>query len=127
LDSHDLKARLGLQNLALRDEALAAIRLNYEDWRGGQVSLEAACAAAGQALDRYAATTLETLLSSTDSKGQRQSAGSVSEHYREAVGSFAREIRGVFADARGGHAVAQVLQTLLLRAETRLRNVRHSR
>lgn len=125
--SDDVRARLGPQNLALREEALDAIRLNYADWRTGKVPLEAVCAAAGQALDRYAAATLETLLSSIDTTGQAQPARSISEHFREAVGSFARDIREVFADARGGHAVAQVLQTLLLRAETRLRHLRQGR
>jgi hypothetical protein len=127
LDSDDLKARLGLQNLALRDEALEAIRLNYEDWRAGKVPLDALCARAGHELDRYAAATLDTLLSSNDTSGQAQPTRSVSEHYRDAVGSLARAIRDVFADARGRHAVAQVLQTLVLRAETRLRNVRDRR
>jgi hypothetical protein len=127
VDSDDVKARLGPQNLELREDALRALRLNYADWREGRVSLEAACASAGQALDRYADATLETLLSSSDATRQPQPPRSVSEHYREAVGSFAKDIRDVFADARGGHAVAQVLQTLLLRAETRLRNLRHRR
>jgi hypothetical protein len=94
-------------------------RLCYEYWGAGDVSLADLCAEAGDALDGYAAETIQALCRAGIDRHERT--GWIADQYYAGISSVGTAIRDETADSAARHAVAQTLQERLLRAEMRLR------
>ena len=119
-----------LQERLLRADAIrrrayvAKVREAYFAWAAGGVSLSRLCSDAGDALQDYAAETLDAFVGS--SNGSRESedpASWVLDAYHEGISRAGIEMRDAIADSTARHAVAQTLQERMLRAEACLREV----
>jgi hypothetical protein len=113
---------------ARRRKYVERFRLCYECWVAGDVSLADLCAEAGDALDGYAADTIQALCHAGVARSERT--GWIADLYCAGIGSVGTAIRDETADSGARHAVAQTLQERLLRSEMRLRggdNIRSER
>ena len=119
----EVKARLQRETETLRDAALNTVHAQYNLWSTGAVSLDTLCSRAGDAFDQYAAAAFAALLRSGAPSDAEASPNWMREYYRRAIVTVAHAIRDTIAESSPRHAVAQTLQTRMLRAETRFRQL----
>jgi hypothetical protein len=118
----EVQADLLRQTEALREVSLEKVRSGYGLWVAGAVPLEKLCSEAGNAFEEYTVA-FEALLGNASPGVQDHAVKWMREHYRQAILTHAHAIRDVIGDSTARHAVAQILQTRMLRTESRFRKL----
>lgn len=102
-----------------RVECVAYVRARYELWTAGEVSLDQLCGDVGRALQEYSDATIAVYGGRTSRAADHQQSF-LTEEFVKAIGEAATAIRDAITDPAARHAVAQVLQTRVLLAQSRL-------
>ena len=111
------------QTKALQDASLRGFESDHALWTKGAISLETLCVRAGDAFDECATATFEALRAAGTAADDENAPKWMRQHYRRALLSVAHAIRDAIADSTARHTVAQTLQTRMLRAESRFRQL----
>lgn len=121
--SDEVTAELTRQTEALRGKSLRTVQSDQSLWTTGAISLETLCSRAGDAFDACARATFDALRGVENPPDAADAPKWMRQHYRRAVIGVAHAIRDAIGDSNARHAVAQTLQTRMLRAETRFREL----
>ena len=118
-----LQKRLIRADAIRRRAYVAKVRATYDAWVVGRVSLSRLRGDAGDALQDYAAETLDAFVGSSNGGREPEDPLWVVDAYHEGISRAGIEMRDAIADSTARHAVAQTLQERMLRAEACLREV----
>jgi hypothetical protein len=103
------------------------IRTRYKSWEDGHVTLEHLCAEAREAMETYVLDTLDSVFGPLAIAPGEQPPAALVEQFHQSVAQAAHSVRDVIADSQARHAVAQILQTSVLHAESYLRHMAEGR
>jgi hypothetical protein len=102
---------------ARRVECIRQFRLRWQQWQATDGSVHMLSADAARSFDGYASQMLEALRHVCQ-RNERDSAW-ISALYYDGISSVGTALRDLIDDASARHAVAQILQERVLRAELR--------
>ena len=99
------------------------IRTRYKGWEDGHVSIEQLCAEAREAMETYVLDTLDAVFGPLALTPGAEPPAELVDQFHQSVAQTAHSVRDAIADSQVRHAVAQVLQTSVLHAESYLRHL----
>src|SRR5687768_5318859 len=103
------------------------IRTRYKGWEDGQVSIEQLCADAREAMETYVLDTLDSVFGPLPVVPGEEPASALVDQFHQSVAQTAHSVRDAITDSQLRHAVAQLLQTSVLHAESSLRHLTEGR
>lgn len=99
------------------------IRLRYKSWQDGHVTIEQLCAEARDAMETYVLDTLDAVFGPLSLPVGAEPPTELVDQFHQSVAQTAHGVRDIISDSQARHAVAQVLQTSVLHAESYLRHM----
>jgi hypothetical protein len=103
------------------------IRTRYKGWEDGHVSIEQLCAEAREAMETYVLDTLDSIFGPLPVAPGEEPPAALVDQFHQSVAQTAHSVRDAITDSQVRHAVAQVLQTSVLHAESYLRHLTEGR
>ena len=106
-----------------RGLCIGRIRARYQGWVEGRVTIDQLCADARDAMETYVLDTLAAFFPPLSVAPGIEPAAELVDQFHDAVSRTAHGVRDAIADSQARHAVAQILQTSVLDAESYLRHL----
>jgi hypothetical protein len=118
-----LDQRMLRADTSRRRSSVEWVQREYSAWEAGDVSLEALCTGAGDALDAYASVTCRVLLRASRATFDPAAVNRILLAHSQGISQVGVAIRDAISDPSARHAVAQRLQERILRTEADFHDV----
>jgi hypothetical protein len=99
------------------------VKTRYKSYADGHVPVEQLCAEAREAMETYVLDTLDAIFGPLALTPGAEPPADLVDQFHQSVAETAHSVRDVISDSQARHAVAQILQTSVLHAESYLRHL----